>query len=69
VAPLVGRDDAAELGEAGVAVEAGQPGGAGVGDEGGARLGDGCSPLGAWEVRKNGDGRWWRGLVAAAGVG
>jgi hypothetical protein len=32
-------------------------------------LGDGRSPLGVWEVRKNGDGRWWRGLVAAAGVG
>ena len=38
VAPLVGRDDAAELGEAGVAVEARLPGGAGVGDEGGALL-------------------------------
>jgi hypothetical protein len=25
------------------------------------------APGSAWEVRKNGDGRWWRGLVAAGG--
>ena len=35
---LVGRDDAADLGKAGVAVARSAPGGSGVGDEGGALL-------------------------------